>query len=266
MSFTRLAAGASILALLAAPAFAQKGDVAAGLFAELAANDEVALTVLTDWFGTVPAEHQEAYVDYLQDIAADPAVVRYVVGITGQPTDPSTYLTGPVQTAILSAANSGISLLDAEDQLTYYQFARDTFDWVALNTPAGCRALLAGGTTGDDPSLEFQNAYQATLTADRVTTILGLSREALTATVADAAPATSYSPAEIQQGLQAYQTAILGAINAHPNAQALGQAAANLANAPEADVCTVGTISLDVLLDLPDPQRAWAIQGLATQM
>lgn len=268
MHARRFLAGFAILAGLSAPAFAQDNGVAGGLFAEIANNEDAARALLVEWFGTVPPEHEPVYVDHLQALAADPALVGYVVGITGQPTDPAAYLGGPARAAILDATNVGVTRLSTEDQLAYYEFARDTFAWVAANQPEGCRTMLVGGGNepGEDAALPYQNAYQSTLSADAVAVILDMSRTAVTATITDAAPANNFTDAQLAEGVDAYRTALVAGINAAPNGTALAAAAGRLGEATPEEACAIGVISLDVLVDLPEPQRGYAIQALAGQM
>ncbi|MGD9740066.1 MAG: hypothetical protein AB7O56_13715 [Bauldia sp.] len=264
----RILAGLAVLAIVATPAAAQDNGVAGGLFEELAGNEATARTTLEAWFGTVPAEHEPIYVAYLQGLAADPAVVTYIVGRTGQPTDPSTYLAGPARSAVLDATNNGVRLLTSEQQAAYYDFARDTFTWVAANDQEGCRTMLVGGgnAPGEDAAIPYMNAYQATLPAADVAAILDLSRTAFMAIVTDAAPANAFTDAQLTEGLDAYRTTLLAAVNGAPNGAELAAAAARLGEATPAQACSIGVMSLDVLLDLPAPQRDYAVQALANQL
>lgn len=263
----RLAACAIGLALFASPTLAQDNGPAGALFADVAADPAAARSVLTEWFGAVPAEQEPLYIAYLQDIAADPALVAEVVARTGQPDDAAAYLSGPAQTAIEGIIFDGIRLLGSQSQLGYYVFAADTFAWVAQNRPEGCVNMLTPepGADGVNPSLAYQNAYQATLDADEVAAILALSREALTAAVSGAPAANDFTGDQITTGLLAYQSAVTANLMAMPDPLALIAAAGNLAEAPAADVCAIGLLSLEALVGLDPPERDWAIQGVADQ-
>ena len=140
----------------------------------------------------------------------------------------------------------GTARLEDEDRRALLQASLDQLDHMPVDI---CAANTRGAL---DPVevLRAEVAYLATLEATEVEVHLARTRRAITAEIADDPPYRPLSESETQKAGEAYQTAFVEGIDAHPMKPLVLEAVENFDLAPDAAICELTKISLTAALSI----------------
>lgn len=160
----------------------------------------------------------------------------------------------------------GLRRLTPEAQRRFIDYSRRMIAWLGQISPERCRRLI---TNQSPKAIELQNVemeFVASLQESEVQPIMDLYYQAFVSELRDYPPIRELTTEQAKYGDDALTESVIRRLQASEDPLRLADAAERMESAPAKDVCDVGLLSIEALLDLSGPQGDWAITSFVSTL
>ena len=175
---------------------------------------------------------------------------------------PAKELTAAALEGILQLQVKGITRLSPERQAS---FASHILAMTRAASPSDCKAIFLDQLNSAD-SAALERKYIAALPLERFESITRLYRDAMEAELAGYPDGRVITAQQALLAEKVYEAASLKRVRAQVPLDAIRRVGADAAGAPPSEVCAVMTSTVDGMLDMSEPYKAWQLTRFVQSM
>ena len=177
---------------------------------------------------------------------------------------------GTTDAQLRSAVMEGVSVLQAKGLLRlpaerHEDFAHHLLEMTRVLPPEVCKGLFLGTVPLADANM-IERAYMASLPLARFEHIVTLYIDAAKAELERQPNARSLSAEQAALANQAHKLAMVRKVRAALSPEAVARVLRERQDAPARDACTLFTLTIEAMVDLPEPYRTWRILQFVREM